>query len=565
MFDPISNLNDLVSNTFGIRMLTPSWTTQGAFIIVLLALLTYIINHYIKHSQYSGNDKRVRKIPHWIPFVGHAVSLLYEPIMLLNRLRRNESSGIFAIQVGVVTVNIACDENIAKQILAEKESSLNYEPIAWKIAQRISGVPHQSREKHNLSWEKYKSIYQYLINKPHVEKITKRISLLLEQNIPQMVSFLETSIDLQPWERCANASLISPNQSEMSLMPLIHMMMGYASVSAIFGSEILERYPDLIETLDEMDKGIQYFLWGLPAWLPWPGVMKSHIARYKLWKYMDDYEIALDNILSCKPNECSWGDLEDVSDFIKARHKFLKENGFNIKERADIGILWASISNTNMLVFWFILHVYSSPGLVKSIRDEINLYALVTPGITIGKFSEAPRLSLNPKMLSKSCPQLRAALFETLRLHSKAWSVRAVSEDIEISNNQKELGFAPFHLNKGEYVVIPNSVHMNDPTYYRDPLSFKPERFLTYNDDGSISANVDAIRPFGGGSSACKGQEIAENECLLLVAGVVTYWEIEPANEVSGWVVPNKVGSSYISRPAHDVRVKIKRRKFPWE
>ncbi|CCU77342.1 Putative Cytochrome P450 [Blumeria hordei DH14] len=488
--------------------------------------------------------------------------------MLLNRLRRNESSGIFAIQVGVVTVNIACDENIAKQILAEKESSLNYEPIAWKIAQRISGVPHQSREKHNLSWEKYKSIYQYLINKPHVEKITKRISLLLEQNIPQMVSFLETSIDLQPWERCANASLISPNQSEMSLMPLIHMMMGYASVSAIFGSEILERYPDLIETLDEMDKGIQYFLWGLPAWLPWPGVMKSHIARYKLWKYMDDYEIALDNILSCKPNECSWGDLEDVSDFIKARHKFLKENGFNIKERADIGVRFTKPFELNVLtrldsLGFNIQHKYV--GLVKSIRDEINLYALVTPGITIGKFSEAPRLSLNPKMLSKSCPQLRAALFETLRLHSKAWSVRAVSEDIEISNNQKELGFAPFHLNKGEYVVIPNSVHMNDPTYYRDPLSFKPERFLTYNDDGSISANVDAIRPFGGGSSACKGQEIAENECLLLVAGVVTYWEIEPANEVSGWVVPNKVGSSYISRPAHDVRVKIKRRKFPWE
>lgn len=168
--------------------------------------------------------------------------------------------------------------------------------------------------------------------------MTKRISKLLEQNIPQMVTFLETSVDLQPWERCANATLISPQESEMSLMPLMHMMMGHAAVSALFGSEILERYPDLIQILDEMDKGMHYFLWGLPAWFPWPGVMKSHIARYKLWQYLDDYEQALDNKLSSKPNESLWGDLEDVSDFIMARHRILKENGSENKEPASTGV-----------------------------------------------------------------------------------------------------------------------------------------------------------------------------------------------------------------------------------
>lgn len=190
---------------------------------------------------------------------------------------------------------------------------------------------------------------------------------------------------------------------------------------------------------------------------------------------------------------------------------------------------------------------------------------MVTPGITIGNFSEAPKLSLNSKMLLKNCPKLRATFFETLRLYSRAWTVRAVSKDTTIASDQEEPDFTPFNLKKGEYVITWNSIQMHDPSYYRDPLMFNPERFLINNDDGSISVDIGTIRPFGGGSSACKGQEFAENECLLLVASVVTFWDMEPTDEASGWIIPEKIGSSYISRPAHDIKVKIKRRKFKWE
>ena len=160
-----------------------------------------------------------------------------------------------------------------------------------------------------------------MLKEPHLSKMLKRTMRGLEQNIPQMISFMESEIDQQPWERFAQASYISDTETELDLMSLMRDMMGNASVPGLFGRALMEKYPDLLHDVYDMDAGMYFFLVGLPAWTPWPGVLKAHMARSRVLKALDDHQTALDATVGGKPVDPTWGDFDDVSDFIMKRHE----------------------------------------------------------------------------------------------------------------------------------------------------------------------------------------------------------------------------------------------------
>lgn len=125
-----------------------------------------------------------------------------------------------------------------------------------------------------------------LMREPYLSNMLKGTIRGLETNIPQMISFMESEIDQQPWERFAKATYISDLETEVGLMALMRDMLGNASVPGLFGSAIMDKYPDLLHDVYDMDAGLYFFLMGLPAWTPYPGVLKAHIARKRLWKAM---------------------------------------------------------------------------------------------------------------------------------------------------------------------------------------------------------------------------------------------------------------------------------------
>lgn len=221
--------------------------------------------------------------------------------------------------------------------------------------------------------------------------------------------------------------------------------------------------------------------------------------------------------------------------------------------------------NANLLVYWLILHILATPGLVDRIRKETAPYVEVTKPVSIGKFSGPPTLKLSQEELAKKCPLFKSAYFEALRISDQPWSVREVTIDVVISGDKTAADPANFVLHKGEYVTIPHDLHMRDPKYFKDPERFDPERFIVRDEDGTLSAEIGTIRPYGGGPSMCKGRVFAERECLSLVAGVLALWDIEPADEKAGWVIPKQKKASALSLPAKDTRVRISRRKFEWD
>ncbi len=139
-----------------------------------------------------------------------------------------------------------------------------------------------------------------------------------------MVTFINTDIDLQPWERFAKPRFISNSEIEVNLFSLISDLLGSASVTAAFGPALLEKYPNVMHDLSVMDSGMHFFLMGLPTLTPYPGVMSANQARQQVLLALDDFQRALDDTVDGKPVDYSWGDMDDVSSFIAKRHTFFK-------------------------------------------------------------------------------------------------------------------------------------------------------------------------------------------------------------------------------------------------
>ena len=139
-----------------------------------------------------------------------------------------------------------------------------------------------------------------------------------------MISFIDTEIDLQPWEKHSNTQYVSESEVEIDLMSLLRDMLGHASIPGMFGQGLLEKYPTLLHDLYDMDEGMMFFLLGLPAWTPWPGVFKAHMARRRLWQALDDQQRSLDLLADGEDVDYSWGEMDDVSEFILRRHEVFK-------------------------------------------------------------------------------------------------------------------------------------------------------------------------------------------------------------------------------------------------
>lgn len=221
--------------------------------------------------------------------------------------------------------------------------------------------------------------------------------------------------------------------------------------------------------------------------------------------------------------------------------------------------------NANLLVYWHLLYILSTPGLATRIRTEVAPYATVSKPVAIGVISEAPKLKLSHESLSKNCPLFRSTYLETLRLSTQPWSVRQNAIDLVITGDKSPESSPGYALMAGEYLLMPHSLHMKDPRYFKDPDRFDPERFIVKKGDGTLSTDMGTIRPYGGGFSMCKGRIFAERECLSLVAGVLVFWEIEPVDKKVGWKIPTQKKKSGVSLPDHDTRVTIRRRNFQWE
>ena len=144
-----------------------------------------------------------------------------------------------------------------------------------------------------------------------------------------------------------------------------------------------------------------------------------------------------------------------------------------------------------------------APAVESRLHEELD-------GVLAGRIpavEDVPRLEYT-----------RAVVAESMRVYPPAWTMgRRVIEPHTIGG---------YNIEKNALVLLSQWVVHRDARWWREPDSFKPERWLA-----SGSRPKYAYFPFGGGNRVCIGESFAWTEAILLLAAIAQRWRFTPLSK----------------------------------
>lgn len=116
-------------------------------------------------------------------------------------------------------------------------------------------------------------------------------------------------------------------------------------------------------------------------------------------------------------------------------------------------------------------------------------------------------------------PYLQAVAKEALRLHppTPLMLPHKAAEHVKI---------AGYDIPKGSIVHCNVYAISRDPTIWKDPLAFRPERFLEVDID--IKGHDFRLLPFGAGRRVCPGAQLGLNMVQLMLARLLHHFSWAP-------------------------------------
>ncbi|KAL8647526.1 MAG: hypothetical protein Q9226_006396 [Calogaya cf. arnoldii] len=274
---------------------------------------------------------------------------------------------------------------------------------------------------------------------------------------------------------------------------------------------------------------------------------KGYRARALLIDAMTDY--------------LEWKGHSNASDLTKARYRAGITYGLSIPSiaRFELGSIMGLLVNSTPTLFWLLIHIYSDPQLLASLRDELSTESMKRTSTPNG----AVHCTIDVPTLRQTAPLLLSAYQETLRFHTHNTSSRLVTQDTILSKRH--------HLKAGSIIQIPSATMHSLPSIWgADAYQFNPRRFLASTsgfDKNKSKTHPGAFRSFGGGVSLCPGRHFAATEVCAAAAMFVSRFD-RVVVDAKGEAVDGQVPAMGISRitssvplPRGDIRVKVSARK----
>ena len=152
------------------------------------------------------------------------------------------------------------------------------------------------------------------------------------------------------------------------------------------------------------------------------------------------------------------------------------------------------------------------PDVVQQLREEHTKVFAASFQETLSILHD------NPHKLNE-LSYTTAVIRETLRLFPIGFGVKAAAPDAMLTSKKEGQSFPIGH----NLAVVPLWHHMHyNPSYFEDPASFKPERFL---DPELVTRG--SMRTFSRGPRGCAGQELALQELCIILLMTIRDFEFE--------------------------------------
>ncbi|KAF9592391.1 hypothetical protein IFM89_014642 [Coptis chinensis] len=177
----------------------------------------------------------------------------------------------------------------------------------------------------------------------------------------------------------------------------------------------------------------------------------------------------------------------------------------NISEK-NIGIMIlelfaASTDTTTSTIEWALTELLRNPSIMRNVQAELDQV------LVQNKMEEVDVGSLR---------YLQAVVKETLRLHPPVPLLipRRAMDDTK---------FMGYSVPKDTQILVNVWAIGRDPVFWDDPLSFKPERFLSSNID--YKGRHFQFIPFGAGRRICVGMSLAHRTLHLALGSLIQSFE----------------------------------------
>ncbi|KOS17726.1 25-hydroxycholesterol 7-alpha-hydroxylase [Escovopsis weberi] len=518
-------------------------------------------------------------VSHWIPFVGNTPWMLLDKEGFLEGLR-HRFEGIFSMTMMGTSHYFVHKPSLASAIFSMHRTEAEEPFVRNRAMSHIFLFPNvASGPAFDAVVSETQAQYKFLLSEPSLGKMVAGVVRCVRRDIADFVTFNAFPADQAEWERRAGADVVDDaggdgrgaQAVEVDLFQLVRNFVARTAMPSIFGSDLVENFPDMVDMLWLLDDAFLLLAAGWPAWIPNPRVQRGRAARRRLLDYLREYGEAMARHRAGEDAGARWQNLDDASDMVKTRADVWRRHDLSLDGRAalDLSLMWALSANANPLIVWILFEVARDPVLVEQIREEIAPHVrAVQPSHDFG-----PAVWVSPELgdvdveaLVTRCPLLKAAYVETARLYASTWILELITHDTVLKDSGKEGGGGAYLLKAGSCAHVPIELHTRDPSAFPDPNEWRPERHVkeTVNAQGEkvLTADMGSIRLYGGGAKMCKGRSYAVREILLYVAVILSFYDIVPIKG-GPWPKPKLNRNAGACHPAKPLRVWIKKRKLP--
>ena len=338
-------------------------------------------------------------------------------------------------------------------------------------------------------WKKQRRLMSWTFSSKHIERIHK-------------VMVQETRELLDRWKTKDQIDLAD----EMNLVTLQVISVG------LFGRNQLSVAGDIRESLKHILEYLQTtkHLWIQLFLLPFPFKNKKELAlkierslpfasSRRFFKSIQTIDNIVNSMILERKAKAEGSNFLDA--MIQATDSEDQSQMTNQQLRDEVvNMLIAGHETTANALTWTWHQLLKYPEVLKKVREEVEASIA----------GEAPTFEDLNKLV-----YTRAVLEESMRLYPPFWRISR--------KNNTPTTIKGFEIPAGtNFIASIYTIHRN-PTYWKEPLTFRPERFL----EGAAPHHRFAFIPFGGGPRVCIGSQFAMIEALTILSMTVKRYDFE--------------------------------------
>lgn len=262
---------------------------------------------------------------------------------------------------------------------------------------------------------------------------------------------------------------------------------------SIFGKDDVLYREELKECYYILEKGYN----SMPINLPGTLFHKSMKARKQL-------ALILSKIISKRRQENRSAHSDLLGSFMG------DAEGLTDKQIADnvIGVIFAARDTTASALTWILKYLAENPAVLQSVTEEQEEITKTNKEEEYLSWEDTRRMPMTTRVIQ-----------ETLRVASiLSFTFREAVEDVE---------YEGYLIPKG-WKVLPlfRNIH-HSPDIFPEPEKFDPSRF-------EVAPKPNTFMPFGSGTHACPGNELAKMEMLVLLHHLTTKYRWTMVGPQSG-------------------------------